>query len=666
MTIADPPRRSQRRVSSRPPTTNRHAAVLALVSGAGGFAAVTILRSAGLLNGFVMLFVLLGLLLMLPVAKTLSRRLLLTLPVLLGGVPLLWWVPWPAFFPDRGTLVLGAAAGAAAAAAAFRLAGGSVQRSLLPQVRGIDLVPLAAGLAAAFVQWNSLTVRRAEDALSLLSSRWDNASHFDMYFLIRREGQVIPLLPSAPDGSAWSFSDYPQGFHSLLATLAELVHGPSWRPMEAELVSYSILTGVVVVLSTLLVTAGVCSLPAFRRSALIGGPVAVVIACGWSLGPGTVAYMHGYANFFLAVSLAAAAVLLAVSMDRPAMVLPLMAATFAAVGIANNWMPLLAYLPGAIVMLCLPGRRSRWAAAKTQSIGAGMVIVLGLTGAAVAVYQLASVEVPDIVTAETSFPNFDAGVLWQLLALCAVAYILLLSRSRRQGLSASQQRAGWSVLALAGGAAATLAMSVIQLVELGTLSYYSMKLMLSLELMALVLAGVAVMHFVDAAGFGRPPAAAGQRGRRRKRPALYAASAAAMVAASQAFGGLVHVPDAGLAGTAPGVSEKLAQDSIRESGPSGSVLALLHAVSRNTGEPAMYLTTNTAQMDPVLAQQWYSALTQTYTEHNWELSWSMFALSEGESGLATAVNDILAEDPGTSIVVDPWNEEALAEALAGR
>jgi len=139
-----------------------------------------------------------------------------------------------------------------------------------------------------------------------------------------------------------------------------------------------------------------------------------------------------------------------------------------------------------------------------------------------------------------------------------------------------------------------------------------------------------------------------------------------MLAASQAFGGLVHVPDAGLAATASGVLEKLSQDSIRESGPSRSVLALLNAVSRNTGEPAMYLTTTTTQMDPVLAQQWYSALTQTYTEHNWKLSWRMFALEEGVRGFDAAVNAILAEDPDALIVVDPWNEELLAEVLAGR
>ena len=289
---------------------------LAGLAAAGGAAAVILLRAAGLLDGFWIIPLFLVLLLAIPVAKTLSRRILLIFPVLLGAVPLLWWVPWPEWFMDRGTLILALAAGALAGTASFYAASGRRITALVPQIRLIDVIPLAAGAAAAVVQWNLLNVRRAEDALLLLVQRWDNASHFDMFHMIRTEGQVIPLLPAGPDGSTWSFADYPQGFHSLLATLAELVHGTGSRPVGDELVSFAILTPVVIILSAVLVAAGLCALPVIRRHTVAGIAIVALVSAGWTLGPGSASYMNAFPNFYLAAALAASAVLLALSMDR--------------------------------------------------------------------------------------------------------------------------------------------------------------------------------------------------------------------------------------------------------------------------------------------------------------------------------------------------------------
>lgn len=77
----------------------------------------------------------------------------------------------------------------------------------------------------------------------------------------------------------------------------------------------------------------------------------------------------------------------------------------------------------------------------------------------------------------------------------------------------------------------------------------------------------------------------------------------------------------------------------------------------------MYLTTTPRNIDPVLAQQWFSALSRTSTDHNWKLSWNMFALYEGNAGLAAAVRGILEEDPSAVLIVDPWKQSRLAEVL---
>ncbi|MCC9146464.1 MULTISPECIES: hypothetical protein [unclassified Arthrobacter] len=640
-----------------PPTT------AGALAGIVVFALVVLLRAAGVLNGLVMIAVLLALVLLLPVGRTLSRRILLTFPILLGGVPMLWWVPWPNLLPDRGTLVLAIAAGAVAAATAGGLAGGRGAGRLLPRISPIDFIPLLAGVGAASVQLNYLTVRGMDQALSLLSTRWDHASHFNMFYMLRTEGQVIPLLPPSPDGSQWSFNDYPQGFHSLLATLSELVHGDGPTTAAAELVSYANLSAVVVVLAVVMVAAGLCALPRFRHNQLLGAPVAALVAAGWVLGPGASAFMHGFANFFLAVSLTAAAVLLTVSMDRLTMAIPLAAAASAVVGIANNWMPLLLFIPGALVMVCLPASRSRWKMSTRSWTGTALILVAAVIGTAVALYQVASVEVTDVLTAGGGFPAVDFGLLWFLVLACAVLYVLAFSRRGRDSTTRSAElRARWSVLVLASGVLVAIGMSALQITDLGELSYYALKLILALQLMSLVLLGLMVMHVVRL-----PAAPLKRRSRRRTRgTARVIASAVSVLAATQFFGSTVSLPELGLPAAATGVLERTEQDQRAAAGVPNQIRSVIRAVESNEGTPAMYLTTSLGQIDPILAQQWYSGLTRTYTEKNWTLSWHLFPLYDGADRLEEVVTAVLDEEPEALLVVDQENEALLEQILRDR
>lgn len=635
-----------------------------MLAAAGGFAAIVVLRAAGFLDGFWVLALFLLLLLAIPLAKTLSRRILLIFPVLLGAVPLLWWLPWPAWFPDRGTLILAGAAGAALGAATFYASSGRRIAALVPQIRWIDVVPLAAGAAAAAVQWNLLTVRRAEDALLLLVQRWDNASHFDMFHMIRTEGQVISLLPAGPDGSTWSFADYPQGFHSLLATLAELVHGTGIRPVGDELVSFAILGAVVIILASVLLAAGLCALPVFRRHTVLGVTSVALVSAGWILGPGAASYLHGFPNFYLAVALSASAVLLALSMDRVTLGLPLAAAASAAVGVAHNWIPLMVYVAAALFVALLPFRRSRWRSSASSKVTMGLISALGLASAAAAVSQVVSVEVDDVLTAATNFPEFNLGVVWILIVLGVVTYILLFGRyGSRIRRSPSGQRARWTVLVFGSGLAVAVVMSVLQIQQTGSLSYYAEKFILSFELIAMVLLAVTSIHVAEgAAGMSALPRIS-LRAPAKNRHRRLAASAAGVLVASQAFGSTIHVSTIGLEASAPAVKERILQDKLLETGPTESVLNLLAAKSYSGGAPTMYLTTTPSLIDPILAQQWYSALSRTYTDHSWELSWNMFALYKGNAGLADAVEGILDDDPTAELIVDPWNQPRLEGIL---
>jgi hypothetical protein len=189
---------------------------------AATFTGILFLRQSDVLVGKQAILVLAILLVMAPSSSLLSRRLFLNLLLLMGLAPLIWWVPEHVTGIDHGSSVLAIAGGLVAACvfAEPSLLGGV--RRLVPKVRFVDLLPLAGTLLSAAALWTMLWISNGEGALSLFLTRWDYQSHFNIFEMLRQHGAVIPMIPRISPEVGWGFAEYPQGFHALVATLAEL------------------------------------------------------------------------------------------------------------------------------------------------------------------------------------------------------------------------------------------------------------------------------------------------------------------------------------------------------------------------------------------------------------------------------------------------------------
>ncbi|WP_156372238.1 hypothetical protein [Arthrobacter sp. Leaf337] len=196
--------------------------------------------------------------------KRLSLRLLLNGLLAMGFAPLTWWVPERVLGIDHGTLLMAVTAGTISWWILSTKPARPRLRRLVPRVKWIDAVPFLAGGLAASSLGTMLAVRSAQDALSLMTDKWDYQSHFNIYFMIRSHGGVIPTIPGPSSGGAWGFAEYPQGFHALLATFADLVR-PDSGSLDAELISFVNLQAAVCVVTVVLVMAGLCALPGIRR-----------------------------------------------------------------------------------------------------------------------------------------------------------------------------------------------------------------------------------------------------------------------------------------------------------------------------------------------------------------------------------------------------------------
>lgn len=683
MTIVQTRRGSQRRDSYRTGIgrsgwflpTPRGPRPLTMLRGAAAFAAVAAvviaLRLSGFLTGGWTIGLLLACVLALPTGRTFSARIALSLSALLGLVPLLWWVP-SGFGPlGRGTLVLAGAAGAVA----FVVFSGGVKagtRRLIPRFSWLDCLPVTAAALSVWVHFNLLSVRAYEKALSLLTLNWDNASHFDIFHMQRLYGRVVPLLGASPDGSGWSFKDYPQGFHGVVAIFAELKFAkPAGTPAE-ELVNYANGSALVSVLVTAMVLAALATLPAFRRQPLISLPALIVVAAGWIFGPGSSASLHGFPNFFLAVGLASVAIVLAADMARPLRIPVLVSMVACVVGVAHNWVLLEVLVLGAAVMVLLPWDLQRWRTTRGGFLFAVGMTLVGVVGIGLALGQLAGVSTDAVLYGVGGVPIPDLGQLAVIVFGTMAFSILVFTRSSRPS-NGILQRLRWSFTGLAAALVLAIGMAVAQLVKGGTLTYYSHKLGIALFLAGLVTLALVLAAFLETlrlrtqaepADGGNDAAAASPRSSWRLSGAgPVTASALAAVAATQAFGFTFPLAAEGLPPSSPSAVAMAKELKVLEEVPL-PVEMLMTATMGRVGQPAVYVTTRPTDIDAILAKQWYDGLTATYTERSWELSLNMFELSGGPDNLRLVVNKIMKADPTALIIVDPENQAALNHILA--
>lgn len=593
-----------------------------------------------------------------PTSRYLSRRILLALVFLFGLAPVLWWLPFPITTMGRGTALLASIAGALGAWVAYGANKRSRIRQMVPEVRAIDSLPVIAAVLSAGSLINFFRARTSLDALTLLTMNWDNASHFDMYYMLRTHGRIIGALGASPDGSAWQFHNYPQGYHAAVTLLSELVKGPLAADLEGELVSYTIISAVVSTLVASLVAAALCSIPMFRRRFSMAAPVVIFVAAGWIYGPGAAATMHGFQNFYVAAALVAAFLVLMLLQVRifsqPVLML---ASIAAAVGVVHNWVLLGTLLVGACLVILFPLTRRRWIASGLQYVTAALIVFLGILALIPAIKQLSSISANDVLYAVGGVPLPDFGVVSALLmaALATSLMIRSTATSRVSTLSVRQiARSAASIWTLVAGLAVLVVMAAAQISKSGALSYYSIKLILALELIALVVLALCVVAYFHSKPREQPK----QSWSRPVAAVLLAAGA------TQCFGLTFDARDVGLTPSSTSALELERERKTLEGPVPAHVVALLNAVESNGGAPAAYLTTYGKDFDAILAFQWYDALTGTYTEKSSaKLMPHLLPLWSGVEGLPSVVAALKLEDPEIRIIVDPANQDLLGQLI---
>ncbi|WP_350001736.1 hypothetical protein [Pseudarthrobacter sp. WHRI 8279] len=599
------------------------------------------------------------LLLAVPTSRFLSRRILIGLTTVFGVTPVLWWFPLPIQAAGRATFLVALLAAGLGAWVAYGEKWRLRLRSLLPEIRAIDFLPVVTALMSAGTLMNFLKTRTSVDALTLLTMNWDNASHFDMYYMLRTHGRTIGALGASPDGSAWQFHNYPQGFHATVALLAEFVRGPLPADLHGELVAYTVLSAVVSTMAATLVVAGLCSIPMFRRRFGIAAPAAIFVAAGWVYGPGAAATMHGFQNFYVAAALVAAFLVLMILQTKVfSHPLLLLASASAAVGVAHNWILLGSLLFGACVVILLPLNRRRWAASRFGYVLATGTAVFGFCALLLAVRQLSSVSAEDVLYAVGGVPIPDFGVVAALLlGTFGISLLVRSSGSSRlvDFVVYQPHRVANGAWAIVAGLIVLAVMAAAQISKSGALSYYSIKLILALELVALVVFALAVVAYLHS--FPQ---------RDLRRPWWKWTSVLALgLATTQCFGLTFDTRAFGLTPSAESALEIERQRVTLDSPVPQHVEALFRAVESNWASPAAYLTTYGKDFDAILAFQWYDALTGTYTEKSSaKLMPHLLPLWSGVEGLPTVVEALRREDPEVRIIVDPENQDLLRQLLS--
>lgn len=560
-----------------------------LVAAAAGLAvaaAVAALRTTGVLEGHLALLVAFLLVLAVPSSRLGVRRLLLAAGCAAGVLPALWWWDLPLGGAGRVGLLLALLAGGLTTVLLWQgpRAVRTRARLLVPAWRPVDLAVAATAALAALACRGLLAVRTGAESLAALLPAWDSSAHVDMVLMLRRSGAVIPSLPAPAVGEAWKFADYPQGHHAVVATLVELLGSATPGANAAELVLLVRAQGFVLAAVAVVLVAGLCALPTAPRRPGVVALGSAAVAGVVLLGPGATAFTSGFPNFVLGCAMAAAAVLLAVTVPRVLAPAPLIALGGLVVGVAQCWVPLLALVLPAVALAAVPRRWGAWRTSwhgGRRARGLGVVVaLLTAAGLGVALATLRRLRAADVLLVPGGIDVPPAGLMLALV-LAAVA-VPLTARGRRTP---------WLALVPAAGLLAAAGVAALQLRGTGELSYYFWKLLLGTTLVAVVvLAAAAVL---------RPgPARSGEPGR----TARWRGAAAVVVGCFALL--QVH----GLTGRSTG-ELRTTPAQVQQAAD------LLHAadVATATGRTDVVYVRGAGDLHPVNTQQWLLALTGTWT-----------------------------------------------------
>ena len=600
------------------------------------------------------------LVLVLPTAKVLSQRILFNGLITAGLVPLSWWLPERLMGTDHGTLLLASLAGAIAWWIFSAPVWARRARRLLPRARWTDSIPFLAALLSALSLGTMLAVRSPLDVLSILTSRWDYQSHFNIYYMIRRYGEVIPTIPRGADGISWGFAEYPQGFHALLATASDIVR-PSMASLDSELTAFMHLQAGVSVLTVLIVTAGLCSIPAVRRRpAMAATGIAVAIAA-WVYGPGSIPAYEGFANFYLACGMATATVLALLTFQRRVPVVGVAAVGAGLVCICNNWLLLITLVAVVLVTRFVAVVRQRRCYSRTWWILSGIVSGVSLVGMALPVIQISPLirQSQQILEAQGGIAFPDTG-----LALVAIVVALVLgfanrtiaSRTLSLRLRAERLDVFRAVLGLFIPIALCIWLAVSQSIQNGAISYYFYKYLIALLLLAWPLAAAAAATLLPA------PAPAD------KSPRSYGLAAGLCILAltsTQLFGFSVPgMQKLGLPPTARPLTE-MADQETRMAITGGFISRLLQSANQPQPASTVYVP-GPHGLNPVLAARWQWGMRASSSSATTDLSYKIVGIGEDYGRAPEVIGMILAENPAMSVIVDPELFDPVHQYLLGR
>ncbi|MCC3301786.1 hypothetical protein [Arthrobacter sp. zg-Y895] len=585
-----------------------------------------------------------------PVARSFSLRILLGIIGLAGISPFLWWIKADVLFTDRGTILLALAAGALCGSAGAGAVRGLSLRRLLPEFRSMDALPILAGAASTWVVHNYLLSRSLDSTLFLLTRSWDFAPHFNMFNMIRNHGSVIAVLPPAFDGSAWTASAYPQGYHALLASLAEISMGNEAMDVAGEATLFLKLVGVSSILGTVLVVSALTALPVFRRRLAVTAPLTALACAAWVVGPGGIPVFNAFPNFGLAVALSIAAIAL---VHLRTLLHPLVssaALVLAVVGVAHGWILLLVLcLPAVIVYAAylLSHRRDwRW----PELTGQVLIIGIGLAGVLAAAWQLRKMSAGEVLNTDGGMHETDPGLtLIFVIATAAVVWALAASRGTRS--RTMQRHSAWLLATPLYAAVLLIALAVFQLTSADEITYYFHKSMLAVELVAVVCAVIGAGELL----LPRIRAMADRR-------TVTAASVLATLCATHFFGApYTGLDEKGLKASAFGSEVAVNQDKSL-SGPLPKPIEKLEAMAVPGRQPFIYVGHDVGT-DPLLMAQWSLTLQGIWSEGVQPAIPMLKPLYKGPNQVPNAVEPILESSMDLDVVVDPELVAPLQEWL---
>lgn len=627
------------------------------------FALVMVGRVSGVLDGLLGVVVVALLVLAVPVSSSVSRRMVIVAAIVIGWVPVLWWVPLPVGPVGRATLLMALGAGALSG----WVAGGASWRErahrLIPRFRLVDALPFGAGAAMALVVSRWAFGITASRGLASLSTGWDHSAHFYMTTTIRRTGTVLAHQGVAPFGEEWVYRGYPQGFHTVAATIMEILSGPvPGRPSE-ELVDYVATLGMLSVVFVVLIVAGVAALPRMYTRPRITLVLGALAAAVFVLGPTGPALPDGFPNFVLAFTMLSLMPVLTVLQERLHKPAILAALGGVVVAVAHGWILLLPLAVPAVFVLGAPWRRSRWRGSRVEWMRTAAIGLAVLGGVAYALYLASSESLTRVLTTGggVQAAPISETVLLTGAAIVAAPLCWMVVRRRSVRMAGTVVRTALLALIPLGGVLVAAIIGYIQLdgtagpggLTTGHLSYYFFKFAIGLtavSTMVLVTAvGVAATRAVPSYGRSIP---------------LWGAAIALGLVLTQAFG--VTVPqlvDVGMGQAAPGLARQ--RNFILASGaPAPAIAGLLNAADQY--EPAesghvVYVTYEPG-WQPIQAAQWYFALTGTWTTEGNVGATILGSNADTVSGALA----VLEGDPGSVVVVPPDDFDRVVARAARR